>query len=258
MNHILRLMHLMEILRDPENGCPWDIKQTFSSITSYTIEEVYEVVDAIDRDDFEQLKDELGDLLFQIVYYSQIAREQNLFEFDDVAKNICDKLVRRHPYVFDSDATSNNKNTWESIKNTERESKQKNEVHSVLDDIPKYLPQLLRAVKIQKRASSVGFDWNTLSGVIKKIEEELDELKEAFLSDQQISIEEELGDFLFSIVNLSRHLNVNPEDALRKSNNKFIARFNYIEDKMKQSNKNIEDCTPEELDEYWNNAKEKL
>jgi len=250
------LLNIMQTLRDPENGCAWDIKQTFSSIVPYTIEEVYEVADAIDQQDFVQLKDELGDLLLQIVYYTQMAREQNLFDLEDVAANIADKLERRHPHVFDKDNMEQHKN-WEQIKQQER--KEKSNSDSLLRDIPMTMPQLLRAKKIQKRVSSVGFDWHQINPVIDKVQEELDELKEVIdTSNDKAYLEEELGDLLFSVVNLSRHINVNAEDALRKGNKKFIKRFQCIEENVKNDGKNISDCSVDELEEYWQQAKENL
>ena len=253
MDHLLRLLNIMQILRDPEDGCPWDVQQTFESILPYTIEEVYEVADAIDRQDFVQLKDELGDLLLQIVYYTQMAKEKNLFTFEEVAESICNKLVRRHPHVFDKDDTQQQQ-SWEQIKQQERI--QKSATKSLLNDIPAALPQLLRAKKIQKRVATVGFDWSELNPVIEKIEEELNELKEVINTDnQKEQLEEELGDLLFSVVNLSRHLNVNAEEALRKSNKKFIKRFQHIEERLNNCNKKIDECSLEELDEYWKKAK---
>ena len=258
MNYLNQLLSIMETLRDPVNGCPWDIEQSFSTIAPYTIEEVYEVVDAIDRQDFAQLKDELGDLLLQIVYYSQMAKECDYFDFNEVAKTICEKLVRRHPHVFEG-STSYTSSSWEQIKKSERFDKSKESTESIMNDIPMSLPQLMRAKKIQKRASTVGFDWNNAHDVLLKVEEELNELKSEISKDNQFTkIEEELGDLLFSIVNLSRHLKINPEDALRKSNVKFIYRFKYMEKKLKNKNKQLENCTLKELDDYWEKSKEEL
>ena len=258
MDNLYRLLNIMELLRDPERGCPWDVKQTFTSIAPYTIEEAYEVVDAIDSQDFSQLKDELGDLLLQIIYYAQMAREQNLFNFGDVAKNISDKLVRRHPHIFDEQIGSNIASR-EEIKQTERRDKSNNESKSLLDDIPKALPQLLRAKKIQKRAAMVGFDWQNAEEVLQKVEEELVELKEVVKTqEQQAKLEEELGDLLFSIVNLSRHLKINAEDALCKGNNKFIQRFQYLENQLAIQGKELKDCTLEEMEVAWNEAKSEL
>ena len=243
----------MQTLRDPENGCPWDIQQTFDSILPYTIEEVYEVADAIDQQDFAQLKDELGDLLLQIVYYTQMAREQNLFDLEDVAGNICDKLVRRHPHVFAKD-NPEQQQSWEKIKQQERNKKSNQK--SLLNDIPAAMPQLMRAKKIQKRVASVGFDWHELIPVVDKVEEELNELKEVINTSQSSQeLEEELGDLLFSVVNLSRHVKVNAEEALRKSNNKFINRFQFIEESLRGKSKALSECTLEELEELWQLAK---
>ncbi|QMU61507.1 MAG: nucleoside triphosphate pyrophosphohydrolase [Gammaproteobacteria bacterium] len=259
MDNLLRLLNIMQVLRDPENGCPWDIQQTFASIVPYTIEEVYEVADAIDQQDIVQLKDELGDLLLQIVYYTQMAKEQNLFDLEDVAANICDKLVRRHPHVFDKQNSENKdwaNESWEKIKQQERSEKADETSVSLLSDIPVAMPQLLRAKKIQKRVSSVGFDWPDLSGVIEKVEEELNELKEVINTDnKQEALEEELGDLLFSVVNISRHIHVNAEDALRKGNIKFIKRFQYLEEQVRCEGKLIADYSLEELEQFWQQAK---
>ena len=256
MENLFRLLNIMQTLRDPENGCPWDIQQTFESILPYTIEEVYEVADAIDQKDFKQLKDELGDLLLQIVYYTQMAREQNLFDLEDVAGNICDKLVRRHPHIFAKDDPQQQQ-SWEEIKQQERNKKP--DQKSLLSDIPIAMPQLIRAKKIQKRAANVGFDWHELAPVIDKVMEELNELKEVIDSDQDShDLEEELGDLLFSVVNLSRHVKVNAEEALRKSNNKFIKRFQYIEKCLENERREINRCSLDELETYWQQAKKNL
>ncbi len=260
MDNLLRLLKIMQMLRDPESGCPWDIQQTFSSIVPYTIEEVYEVADAIDQEDFLQLKDELGDLLLQIVYYTQMAREQDLFDLDDVAENICNKLIRRHPHVFGKQTDDSNKvwtnEGWEKIKQQERNEKTDSNFNSVLNDIPDALPQLLRAKKIQKRVSSIGFDWQEISEVVEKVEEELDELKEVIsTSKESEALEEELGDLLFSVVNLSRHINVNAENALRKGNKKFIKRFQFLEKIAQREGKQVDDYSLEELEQFWQQAK---
>lgn len=260
MDHLMRLLNIMQMLRDPDRGCPWDIQQTFESIVPYTIEEVYEVADAIDEGNFLQLKDELGDLLLQIVYYAQMAREQNLFDLEDVAETICNKLIRRHPHVFEKPYIEGNyvweKESWEKIKQQERSEKTNLDFNSMLDDIPNALPQLMRARKIQKRVSSVGFDWQEISGVIEKVEEELDELKEVInANNDPDALEEELGDLLFSVVNLSRHIGVNAEDALRKGNKKFIKRFQHVEVMVKSQRKKIDDYSIEELEQFWKQAK---
>jgi ATP diphosphatase len=264
MDNLLRLLNIMQKLRDPEEGCPWDIQQTFASIVPYTVEEVYEVADAIDQQDFVQLKDELGDLLLQIVYYAQMAREQNLFDLEDIAASIGDKLVRRHPHIFDKqnlqesdkDKSWANKN-WERIKHQERSKKADTKTTSLLNDIPSALPQLIRAKKIQKRVASVGFDWPEVNAVIDKVQEELNELKEVINTDNnQAELEEELGDLLFSVVNLSRHININAEDALRKGNKKFIKRFQHLEEKIQQEDKIISEYSLEELEQFWKQAKQ--
>ncbi len=258
MDNLYRLLNLMQRLRDPEQGCPWDRQQTFASILPYTIEEVYEVAEAIDRRDFSQLQDELGDLLLQIVFYAQIASEQDLFAFDDVAKSISDKLVRRHPHVFD-DSIEPKHESWEEIKQSERNKKSKMASQSVLDDIPMAMPQLLRAKKIQKRVATVGFDWQEVKQVLEKVKEELNELETVMsTSNQQKKLEEELGDVLFSVVNLSRHLKINAEDALRKCNKKFTQRFQYIESSLADQGKELNNCTLEEMEIAWNEAKQKF
>jgi len=260
MDQLVRLLKIMQTLRDPESGCAWDLEQTFESIVPYTIEEVYEVADAIDEKDYGQLKDELGDLLFQIVYYTQMAREQNLFEFEDVAENISNKLIRRHPHIFGNNKTKvleeRREGKWEKIKQQERADKSKKINNSMLVDIPSSQPQLVRAKKIQERVSSVGFDWPDITGVIEKVEEELEELKEVISKGNDAdALEEELGDLLFSVVNLSRHIDMNAEDALRKGNNKFIKRFQHVEDIVNSQNKKVEDYSIEELEQFWQQAK---
>ena len=255
MDNLFRLLNIVEILRDPERGCPWDLKQTFSSIAPYTVEEVYEVVDAIERKDYTHLKDELGDLLLQIVYYTQMAREKNLFSFNDVAKSISDKLIRRHPHVFENQSGTDTDN-WESMKLQERKNKQNTDSNSLLSDIPKALPELIRAKKIQKRAAIVEFDWKDVKQVFEKVEEELDELKEVYLSSSNHkNLEEEIGDLLFSIVNLSRHLNISAEDSLRRSNLKFVRRFQFMENKIIKTGKEFSDFSLSELEELWQEAK---
>jgi len=250
MDNLYRLVNIMETLRDPQQGCDWDVQQTFETIAPYTIEEVYEVIDAIDQKDYVQLQDELGDLLLQVVYHCQMAREQNLFNLDDVAKSISDKLIRRHPHVFDEQVSATKK-SWEEIKQQERDAKNKNT--SILADIPLAMPQLMRAKKIQKRAAVVGFDWPNVKPVLDKVKEELAELEEAMNTEGQI--EEELGDLLFSVVNLSRHLQLNAENALRKGNQKFIQRFHCIEERAKQEAKRLEEYSLDELETMWQEAK---
>lgn len=253
MDNLYRLVNLMQLLRDPERGCPWDNRQTFASLVPYTIEEVYEVAAAIDKQDFPLLREELGDLLLQIVFYAQMAREQDLFDLDDVARSISDKLVRRHPNIFEEQAGPGGA-TWDDIKEAERRAKPGS--GTLLDDIPDALPQLLRAWKIQERAASVGFDWQEARPVLSKIAEELTELEEALAAeDAQDRLAEELGDLLFSAVNLGRHLDISAEDALRKSNEKFRRRFRCVEQQMAKQGKSLANCSMEEMEQAWQAAK---
>ncbi len=259
MDNVARLLVLMAELRDPLQGCPWDLEQTFASIAPHTLEEAYEVVDAIERGDFDELKDELGDLLFQVVYYAQLAHEQDLFDFNQVAKAIGDKLVRRHPHVFsnvrfpDDPARAR---AWEAEKARERAEKiGKGEAPSALDGIATGLPALTRAQKLQQRAAGKGFDWKDSSGVLAKIEEELTEVRQALAEGGEARIEEELGDLLFAVVNLVRHAGADPERALRAANRKFECRFRAMELRLADRNRRLEDCTLEELDMLWENVK---
>jgi len=253
-----KLHHITSQLRDPEKGCPWDREQTFESIAHCAIEEAYEVVEAIENKDYEAFKNELGDLLFQVVFHSNIAEEMNLFTFDDVVDSITTKLINRHPHVFSDLSIEDSKaqtDHWEKIKIEER--KQKHGINSILDDIGTNQPALNVAYKIGKRARSVGFDWSNVGGVIDKIEEEIEELKVAINSGNQSNIEEEAGDLLFSIVSLSRHTSIDPESALRKANKKFDQRFRSMERALKESNKEFSHMTERELDKLWENVKEK-
>lgn len=254
----------MARLRDPKDGCPWDLQQSFSSIVPHTLEESYELADAIYNEDYQQVKEELGDVLFQVIFYAQLGGEKNLFEFADVVNVLVDKLVRRHPHVFpDGDLksrvndqkidTQTIKTKWESIKSEERKSKQ---LRGVLDDIPIALPALNRAAKLQKRASQVGFDWDNTDDVLERLRDEIDELLEARQGNSSEHIEEELGDVLFSAVNLARHLKVDPDAALQKANRKFEKRFRYIEKNVLSRNISVEEATLEEMDALWDEAKE--
>jgi ATP diphosphatase len=261
------LLNLMARLRDPQHGCPWDVKQTYASIVPFTLEEAYEVADAIEREDFEHLKGELGDLLFQVVYYSQLAREEGRFEFDGVVDGITRKLIRRHPHVFptgdlyaalDTPRLDEHqvKQRWEEIKAQERAEKGGvGEQLSLLDDVPAALPALARAAKLQKRAAMVGFDWPGPLPVLDKVREELDEVLQAMAADDAPAVAEEIGDLLFSVVNLARHLMVDPENALRGANVKFDRRFRFIEQALRDTHRNIEDCTLEDMDALWGEAK---
>jgi nucleoside triphosphate diphosphatase len=261
------LLHLMARLRDPLHGCPWDLKQNYATIVPHTIEEAYEVADAIERGDFEHLPGELGDLLFQVVYYSQLAREEGRFEFAQVVDGITSKLLRRHPHVFpDGDLygavdvakldEAAVKQRWEAIKAQERAEKAAApEQLSLLDDVPRALPSLSRAIKLQKRAAQVGFDWPEALPVIDKVREELDEVLEAMSENDQEAITEEIGDLLFVVGNLARHLKVDPETALRAANGKFERRFRFIEQALREAGRNMEDCALDELDALWGEAK---
>lgn len=253
------LLDIMAQLRHPENGCPWDVKQDFASLIPYVIEEAYEVVDAIERNDLEDLRSELGDLLLQVVFHSQIANEQGLFSFDQVAKSISDKLIRRHPHVFadalfSSDAERHA--AWEQSKAEERKEKSKTpESDSVLSGVARSLPALIECEKIQDRAAQHGFDWKTVPPVFEKVKEELAEVKEAWESGNQAHIQEEIGDLLLVVVNLARHLNVNPEMALKQSTQKFSKRFHYIEKQVAAAGRVLKECELDELDALWNEAK---
>ena len=245
----------MSQLRDKENGCEWDKEQTFQSIAPHTIEEAYEVVDAINRSNIPDLEEELGDLLLQVVFLSQIASEDNLFNFNDVVQTITRKLIRRHPYVFSEKrdhSSEEQMDQWEEIKQEERELKKQS---GILDGIAINLPALKRSQKIQKRAAKVGFDWPDSKGVFKKIKEEIRELEEAIESKDQESMKEEVGDLLMIITNLADRLDVDSEEALKGSNEKFISRFRYIERKLNDSDKKFEDSSLAFLDELWNESK---
>ena len=266
------LLYLMSRLRDPKNGCPWDLKQTFASILPHTLEEAYEVADAIEKQDYAHLKEELGDLLFQVIFYSQLGKEQHHFDFPQIIDTLVTKLVRRHPHVFPSGelhSTNNDtplndeqiKGRWEAIKQQERDEKAKLqgsqalENTSVLADIPGALPAIQRAEKLQKRAATVGFDWPEPVQVLDKIEEEIAELREAMLQGEHHRIEDELGDVMFAMVNLARHVQVKPELAVRSTNAKFERRFNYIESHLQLQGRSIEDASLEEMEALWQQAK---
>lgn len=260
------LLYLMERLRDPRTGCPWDVKQSYRSITSSTIEEAYEVVDAIERDDFVHLKEELGDLLFQVIFYSQLGKEDGYFDFRDVVDSLTEKLIRRHPHVFpdgslgsitdDAQRLQSDeqvKAQWESIKAEERS---REGMASILEDVPLGLPALARAAKLQKRAAKVGFDWSEIAPVIDKIKEEVAELELAYAAGADQDIAEELGDLMFSVVNLSRHLKQDPEHALRQANKKFINRFQHIEQRLHSLGINLEDAEQSLMEQFWIEAKQ--
>lgn len=268
------LKTLMARLRDPETGCPWDIKQTFKSIVPHTLEEAYEVADAIERADYPHLEDELGDLLFQVIFYTRMGREQGHFDFDSVVDNLVRKLVRRHPHVFpegtlESRVDPDNrpgeaeiKASWERIKAEERALNPKPETSdsSRLDGIARTLPAMARAEKLQKRAANHGFDWPDIEPVFDKLHEEIDELKEAWHGAEsgtgaRDAVEDELGDLLFVCVNLARFMRVNPEQALNRTNHKFDARFRAIEQRLVGEGRNLDDESLEALDAIWQQVK---
>jgi MazG family protein len=251
------LLAIMARLRDPKDGCPWDVEQTFQTIAPYTIEEAYEVADAIERNDHRQLCDELGDLLLQVVFHAQMAREAGLFEFEDAVRAISDKLRRRHPHVFGMDriaSAQEQTRAWESHKARERGAGQGGT--SVLDDVPIGFPALMRAAKLGKRAASVGFDWPDWRGPRAKIDEELQELDQAKASDHAPErIAAEIGDLLFAVVNLARHFGVDPEAALKGSNARFSRRFRHLEERVRASGRALEELDLAALDVLWNEAK---
>ncbi len=251
-----RLLQIMRRLRDPQSGCPWDIEQDFASIAPYTIEEAYEVADAITREAWDDLRDELGDLLLQTVFHAQIAADKGLFEFDDVANAIADKMLARHPHVFGDeprDKTAEEQTRdWEAVKAIERAAKSQT---GVLDGVAVGLPALLRAVKLQKRAARVGFDWPDASLVIDKIAEEAAELREAAETLGQAQVEEEFGDLLFVMANLARHMKVEPEAALRAANAKFTRRFARIEALLAEKGRTPDQSDLTEMDALWEQAK---
>jgi ATP diphosphatase len=248
-----RLLEIMRRLRDPKTGCPWDIEQTFSSIAPYTLEEAHEVGDAIERQAWDELPGELGDLLFQVVFHAQMARDAGMFGFDDVVKAIADKMVARHPHVFGDESRDKTPEQqtvdWEKIKADERGAAR------VLDGVALGLPALTRAVKLQKRAARVGFDWPSTDEVVAKIVEEAGELVEARAELTQDEVTEEFGDLLFVMANLARHLQVDPEAALRAANTKFTRRFGRIEDWLRDAGKAPADSDLAEMDALWNRAK---
>ncbi len=258
MQAMHELLEIMKALRDPVCGCRWDRKQTMASMASYSIEEVYELVDAVEHHAMDDIKDELGDLLFHVVFYSHIASEAGEFEFNDVVTSVCEKLTRRHPHVF-ADRQINSdpelKLIWEGIKHEERIAKN-SRASSYLDDISQTLPALLRAVKLQKRAASVGFDWDDAAPVLARVEEEVNEIKQALdHADTQAQIQGELGDVLFAVINLARHLHVDPEAALRETNRKFEQRFRYIESRLKETGRDIKRTSLKEMNVLWEEAK---
>lgn len=248
-----RLLEIMRCLRNPKTGCPWDLEQDFDTIAPYTIEEAYEVADAISRQNWTELRSELGDLLFQSVFHAQIAQDRGLFSFEDVVNDIADKMIARHPHVFgnESNAKSADQQTrdWETVKAAERAAKAQT---GVLDGVALGLPALTRAIKLQNRAARVGFDWPETMQVLDKLVEEAQELRDAQQDDDQV---EEFGDLLFVMANLARHLNIDPEKALRSANEKFTRRFQFIETELASQGRGPQDSTLEEMDALWDAAK---
>ncbi|OBW90754.1 nucleoside triphosphate hydrolase [Gallibacterium genomosp. 3] len=245
-------------LRDPQTGCPWDLEQNYQTMPPHILEEAYEVVEAINQDDRQELKEELGDLLMQVVFLSQLATEEGAFTLDDVIQGITDKIIRRHPHVFGEVHANTSEEVlknWENIKQQERHDKQQ---FSILDNVPSALPSLLRAAKLQKRCAKVGFDWSETELTLQKVEEELQEVREELQKTQQnqSAIEEEIGDLLFAAVNVARHLHVNPEEALRKANLKFERRFRQVEQTIVLSGRDLEEVSLTEMDLLWDQVKQ--
>ena len=273
MTAIDRLIVIMTMLRDKQHGCPWDLEQSIKSLLPYTLEEVYEVADAIENNDLVELEDELGDLLFQVIFYAQIAKEQGAFDFQDIAAAISSKLLRRHPHVFpDGDmkkfgipqniSADQVVVNWEAIKEVEREEKRKKggkkasqQLESLLDDVPRALPAMERARKLQKRAAQVGFDWAEIGPVLEKLKEEVQEFEEALASGDSERMSDELGDVLFAAVNLARHSKIEPEVALRSANRRFEVRFKWIEVALTAKGRSLKEASLEELDMLWDEAK---
>ena len=257
---IAALLDIMRRLRNPDSGCPWDIEQTFATVAPYTIEEAYEVAGAIEDADWPALKDELGDLLLQVVFHARMAEERDLFAFGDVVAAIVDKMTRRHPHVFGGEtgiaSAAAQTVAWEEHKKRERADRPNAARVGLLDDVPVALPALLRAVKLQKRASTVGFDWDSAPKVVEKIAEEAQEIVEAQEAGAPAEkLEEEVGDLLFAVANLARHLKVDPESALRGANAKFIRRFKIIEETLAARGSSPEAASLDEMEAIWQSAK---
>jgi ATP diphosphatase len=270
MRHTLEdLLTLMAVLRDREQGCPWDIKQDWDSIVPHTLEEAYEVADAIERRAFDELPGELGDLLFQVVYYAQFAVEEQRFDFHDIVHTLTEKMLRRHPHVFPDGTLASRRPTgvsadeiktqqvnsrWEALKADER-AKRATQPPSVLDDVPRTLPALSRAAKLSKRAARVGFDWPNAEGVLAKIREELEEVEEALAAGDRQHAQEEVGDLLFAVTNLARTLGTDPEQCLRRTNAKFERRFRFVERALAESERPVNEASLDEMESHWQAAK---
>lgn len=265
---IQRLLEIMIALRDPKTGCPWDVEQDFSTIAPYTLEEAYEVVDAIERADMDDLRDELGDLLLQVVFHARISEEKGGFDFGHVVEAVTKKMIRRHPHVFGDDEARNAgmaKDSWNRIKQTEKDERLARrtalgldsvEKTGFLDDVPNTLPALVSALKYQQKAARVGFDWSQAEPILDKIAEETQELREAMHNGDRQHIAEEYGDLLFAMVNLGRHLELEPEMALRAANDKFKRRFHFIEQALNSNDSSLNAATLDEMEVFWNKAKQ--
>lgn len=249
--HFRELVNIVKKLRAPD-GCPWDRQQTLYSLKEYLIEEVFELVDAIDKKDIDNIKEELGDLLLHVILHSTIAEEENLFTLNDVIKSISEKLIRRHPHVFGDTKVESSDDVmvnWEKIKKEEKKNR------SILDEIPNGLPSIQKALKLQERARKVGFDWDSADDCLQKVNEEFKEFIDAVSSNNKDKISHELGDLFFALINFSRFIKINPDESLRKTNERFLKRFNYIEKKLHENHLTFDDVTLDELDKYWCEAK---
>nr|CAD6614995.1 nucleoside triphosphate pyrophosphohydrolase [Rhizobium sp. TCK] len=264
---ISRLIEIMKALRDPQSGCPWDIVQTFETIKPYTIEEAYEVADAIERNDLDDLCEELGDLLLQVVYHAQMAEQAGEFSFGDVVHAVTRKMIRRHPHVFavsDADTPDAVKVQWDEIKAEEKRERAERRARRGIEEdfkagylgsVQRSQPALTEALKLQQRAAKVGFDWSEAEPILDKIEEEIGELREALRGGQKDKVKDELGDLIFALVNIGRHVDADPEDALRGTNTKFRIRFRHIETELQKSGETLEAATLERMEELWQAAK---
>lgn len=255
LESISKIRKVIQILRDPIDGCPWDLKQDYNSLAPYSIEEAYELVDAIENNDIEEIKSELGDLLLQVILISQVANDKGDFNFDDVANEISKKIIRRHPQIFDKNYNENDlpHESWEKIKKLEK-NKSRN-TQNTLDQVEKNIPTLLRSLKIQKKAASLNFDWENETQVLNKIDEEIHELKDALKVNNKKMIEEELGDLFFTVINLSRRLNLDPEQTIRKANKKFITRFNEMENFIEDNKLKWHNLKKHDFKNLWNKIK---
>ena len=255
LESISKIRKVIKILRDPIDGCPWDLKQDYNSLAPYSIEEAYELVDAIENNDIEEIKKELGDLLLQVILISQVADDKGDFDFDDVANEISKKIIRRHPQIFDKNYNENDlpHESWEKIKKLEKNKKTNSK--NTLDQVEKNIPTLLRSLKIQKKAASLNFDWENETQVLNKIDEEIHELKDALKMNNKKMIEEELGDLFFTIINLSRRLNLDPEQTIRKANKKFITRFNEMENFIEDNKLKWHNLKKHDFKNIWDKIK---